>query len=168
MCLMGSDPAERGGFYPPGLGLLRTQLLFPVSNELVIIGAFEIDNAEIDADDLLIAQINGSIILHSTRQIYARDSDFLYKMQHNAYARCFAFGRSVFLTAKVTRYVCVSAYASLVWWCSLSPGIDEIVQPTSTARLASRVSAFLEIAHNPRFETFRILMSGAIPTLAGR
>jgi len=83
MCLMWSDLAQCGGPYPPGLGLRRTELLFPISNELVIIGAFEIENDEIDADDLLIAQINGSIILHSMRQIYARDSEFLYKMEHN-------------------------------------------------------------------------------------
>lgn len=84
VCLMWSDPKKRGGFYPPGLALLETQIVFPVSNELVLIGAFEIEDDEVDADKLLIAQINGSIILHSTRQVYARDSDFLYKMQHNS------------------------------------------------------------------------------------
>jgi hypothetical protein len=84
VCLMWADPTKRGGFWPPGLGLPRTQLLFPISNELAAIGAFEIDDMEMDADDLLISQINGEIILHATRQIYARDSDFLYKMQHNS------------------------------------------------------------------------------------
>jgi hypothetical protein len=84
VCLMWADPAKRRGFWPPGLGLARTQLLFPISNGLAAIGAFEIDETEIDADDLLISQINGEIILHASRQIYARDSDFLYKMQHNS------------------------------------------------------------------------------------
>jgi hypothetical protein len=84
MDLATADPTKRGGFWPPGLGLPRTQLLFPISNELTAIGAFEIEETEIDADDLLISQINGEIILHATRQIYARDSDFLYKMQHNS------------------------------------------------------------------------------------
>lgn len=83
MCLMWSEPAKRAGFFPPGLGLKRTQLLFPISNELAAIGAFEIEEDEVDANDLLISQINGSILLHATRQIYARDSDFLYKLQHN-------------------------------------------------------------------------------------
>jgi hypothetical protein len=77
MDLATADPTKRGGFWPPGLGLPRTQLLVPI-------GAFEIEETEIDADDLLISQINGEIILHATRQIYARDSDFLYKMQHNS------------------------------------------------------------------------------------
>lgn len=84
MCLTWSNMAQCGGSYPPGLGLRKTQLLFPISNELAAIGAFEIENGEIDADDLLIPQINGSIIRHSMRQIYARDSNFLYRMQHNA------------------------------------------------------------------------------------
>jgi hypothetical protein len=84
MCLMWSDPKLHGGFYPPGLGLKGTQLLFPISNELAAIGAFEMHEQEVDADELIMAQINGSIILHATRQIYARDNTFLYKMQHHA------------------------------------------------------------------------------------
>ncbi|QBR71896.1 hypothetical protein CU048_12145 [Beijerinckiaceae bacterium] len=86
MCLMWSDLALSGGF-PPGLGRHKTQLLFPISNDLAMIGTFEgdhDDDDEIDADDLLVAQINGSIILHSMRQIYARDSEFLYMFQHNS------------------------------------------------------------------------------------
>jgi hypothetical protein len=82
--LMWADPAKRGGFWPPGLGLARTQLLFPISNELAAVGAFEIDEGEADADELFIAQINGTVITHAVRQVYARDSDFIYKMQHNA------------------------------------------------------------------------------------
>jgi hypothetical protein len=83
MCLMWSDPAQRGG-HPPGLGLPNTQLLFPISTELAIIGSFEFDESdEIDADEQLVAQINGSIILHASRQIYARDDTFPYMMKHH-------------------------------------------------------------------------------------
>jgi hypothetical protein len=32
---------------------MGTQLLFPISNELAMIGAFEIDDDEIDADESL-------------------------------------------------------------------------------------------------------------------
>ena len=52
MCLMWSDPKMREGFFPPGLGVRRTQLLFPISNTLAAIGAFEIDDQEADADEL--------------------------------------------------------------------------------------------------------------------
>jgi Protein of unknown function (DUF4238) len=82
--LMWADPTKRGGFWPPGLGLARTQLLFPISNELAAVGAFEIEEGEADADERLIAHINGTVIAHAVRQVYARDSDFIYKMQHNS------------------------------------------------------------------------------------
>jgi hypothetical protein len=78
MCIMWSDPAKREALYPPGLGLAATQLLFPVSREVAILGAFEADPLEMDANDMLVAQINGSIILHSARQLYARDDQFTY------------------------------------------------------------------------------------------
>jgi hypothetical protein len=85
VCLSWSDPKERRGFSPPpGLGLMGTQLLFPISNEFAMIGAFEIDEDEIDADESLVARVNGSVIVHAERQIYARDSDFIYKMQHHS------------------------------------------------------------------------------------
>ena len=48
-----------------------------------MMGAFEIDNGEIDANDLLLAHINGTVIVHANRQIYAQDNDFLYKLAHN-------------------------------------------------------------------------------------
>jgi hypothetical protein len=84
MCLMWADPAERGKFFPPGLGVRGTQLLFPVSTELTIIGAFELDEEEREADELMVAQINGAIILHSDRQFYARDDQFTYRVGHNS------------------------------------------------------------------------------------
>lgn len=87
-CLMWADPAMRGGFYPPGFGLPKTQLLFPISNELAMIGAFELENDEVDANELLIAQINGAVIAHGNRQIFARSNDFSYIMQHNSSIMC--------------------------------------------------------------------------------
>jgi len=83
VCLMWSDPEQRGKFFPPGHGLLRTQILFPISNELAGMGAFEAYEEERDAPDWLIAQFNATIALHADRQIYARDSDFIYRMAHN-------------------------------------------------------------------------------------
>jgi hypothetical protein len=46
-------------------------------------GAFEAYEEERDAPDWLIAQFNATIALHADRQIYARDSDFMYRMAHN-------------------------------------------------------------------------------------
>jgi Protein of unknown function (DUF4238) len=80
--VMWCDP-ERRDFYGPGLGLAQTQLLFPVSRELALIGAFEVAEAEVDASDNLIAQINGSVILHAGRQVYARDASFTYQWKEH-------------------------------------------------------------------------------------
>jgi hypothetical protein len=75
---MWSNPALRGGLYPPGLGLRGTQLLFPISTELAILGAFELEEGVIEADEMQVAQINGCIVLHARHQIYARDENFPY------------------------------------------------------------------------------------------
>jgi hypothetical protein len=83
ICLMWSDPAERARMPPPGLRHSHTGLVFPISNELAVIGGFEIDEMETEADETLIAQINGSIIPHVNRQIYARAGDFPYLLKHN-------------------------------------------------------------------------------------
>jgi Protein of unknown function (DUF4238) len=81
--LMWTNPAERGRMPPPGLRHTHTQLLFPISNELAAISGFEIEEMEADADETLVAQINGSIILHAGRQIYARAGDFAYLLKHS-------------------------------------------------------------------------------------
>jgi hypothetical protein len=83
LCLMWSDPARRERFHGPGHGLRRTQIIFPISNELAVMGTFEAYDDEIDASQLFIAQVNATIILYSERQIYARDGHFVYKMEHN-------------------------------------------------------------------------------------
>jgi hypothetical protein len=83
-CLSWSDIQKRGGNRPPGHGLLGTQLLFPVSKELAMIGAFEIENSEGDASEMLVAEINGEIVLNSARQVFACDEAFQYIMGHNS------------------------------------------------------------------------------------
>jgi hypothetical protein len=83
VCLMWSDPAARGRFHGPGHGLLGTQVLFPISNDLAVMGAFEAYDDEMNIEPLLIAQINATLILYA-RQTYARDGHFLYKMEHNS------------------------------------------------------------------------------------
>ena len=51
-------------------------------------GAFEAREEERDSPDWLIAQINATVALHADRQIYARDSDFMYRMAHNERIMC--------------------------------------------------------------------------------
>lgn len=68
----------------PGLGTPGTQLLFAISNDLAVVGTFELREGSVAADERLIAEFNGNIALHSNRQIYARDEAFRYILQHNA------------------------------------------------------------------------------------
>ena len=83
-CLLWSEPKERGIFQSPGHGLRGTQLLFPISNELAMIGAFDLENDERDADQNLIARVNTALISHSERQVYARDGEFPYLSPYRA------------------------------------------------------------------------------------
>jgi hypothetical protein len=83
VCLMWSDPAQREKFHGPGFGLRRTQIVFSISNELALIGAFELREEERDAPDWLVAQINGTVALYADRQTYARHSNFMWKLAHN-------------------------------------------------------------------------------------
>ena len=72
--LMWSDPTQRGSPYSPGHGLKGTQLLFPVSRELAMLGSFDVDEEEMEADETLIAMVNGSTLLHASRQVYGSGS----------------------------------------------------------------------------------------------
>jgi len=83
VCLMWSDPGMRDCFYSPGFGLKKTQVVFPISRDLVMIGAFEIDDMEAHADDKLISEINASIIASSNRQVYAQSDQFLFRFGHH-------------------------------------------------------------------------------------
>jgi hypothetical protein len=84
ICLMWSDPKERTRNFPgPGFGMRQTQIVFPISNELAVIGAFEVREEERDAPDWLISQINGTIALHSERQTYAKNANFVYRLTSN-------------------------------------------------------------------------------------
>ncbi len=85
--LFWSDPKMRGGFFGPGLGLPKTEIVFPVSPRLAVIGAFEIKDDEGDVSDEAVASINGAAIATAQRQVYSRDHNFMYLMQYNEQAR---------------------------------------------------------------------------------
>ena len=74
VCLIWSDP-NRG---PIGYGLKDTEVIFPLTNRLAVMGAFDIENEATTAPDNYVAEINGLIIAYSRRQVYARDMNFSY------------------------------------------------------------------------------------------
>src|SRR5258708_13035404 len=81
VCLFWSDPKMRGGFHGPGLGLPGTELLFPISPRLALVGAFELSDGVRDIGPDHVAGFNGGLISLAERQVYARDHKFTYAMQ---------------------------------------------------------------------------------------
>ena len=78
-----SDPKMRGGFYGPGFGLTGTDVYFPISTGLAVIGAFELEELEIDINENGVAGLNGAQVAYAERQVYARDHNFTYSLQPN-------------------------------------------------------------------------------------
>jgi len=76
--LMWSDPALRGGPLPPGLGLTGTDIYFPISPTLAVVGAFNLGNTVEDVDEGRVALCNSAMTASAARQVYARDHKFTY------------------------------------------------------------------------------------------
>jgi hypothetical protein len=84
VALMWSDDVNKRGFYGPGFGLPKTSVLFPLSNELALLGAFEGEPRHGDLAELGVARVNGTVIVHADKQVYAAADDFAWAMQHTA------------------------------------------------------------------------------------
>ena len=82
-----SDTRDRKAFYPPGFGLPNTEVIFPLSHDLALSGAFEGKEAVIEATMEIVAATNGIVIAHGHRQIYARDDRFRYMITHGTLRR---------------------------------------------------------------------------------
>jgi hypothetical protein len=80
VCLMWSDRKEGGKFHGPGLGLTGTELILPISHKLALVGAFELQDDEIEASERMVAAVNGAVVAYSERQVFARDMNFYYLM----------------------------------------------------------------------------------------
>jgi hypothetical protein len=87
VCLMFSDPARRGKFYGPGHGLAGTEIIFPVGRRLALVGAFELQEGEIELDENGVAGVNGAIVAYAERQVYAYDGEYTYSRQNNEVPR---------------------------------------------------------------------------------
>jgi hypothetical protein len=75
-----SNPAMRAGKLSPGLALRLTQIYFPISPQLAVVGAFEIENGEEDVGERRVALMNGAMVQNADRQVYARNHCFSYTM----------------------------------------------------------------------------------------
>jgi hypothetical protein len=75
-----SDPAMRAGDLSPGLGVPHTQIYFPVSPQLAVVGAFEIEDGEEDINEDRVGLMNGAMVQNASRQVYSRNHMFSYTM----------------------------------------------------------------------------------------
>jgi Protein of unknown function (DUF4238) len=79
VALVWSDPPSGRPRRPPGFGLLNTEVFFPVSPRLAMMGSFNFEeDREHTASDRLVAEMNGATIDFARRQVYARDLHFQY------------------------------------------------------------------------------------------
>jgi hypothetical protein len=78
VALYWAEQHERGPFNSPGFGLKGTEVVFPVSNGLAMIGTFDGPHGVHDATPGQVALVNGAIAALGHRQISARDDRFHY------------------------------------------------------------------------------------------
>ncbi|GAB3419014.1 hypothetical protein GCM10027318_37550 [Massilia agilis] len=76
--LQWAEQKPRGFFSSPGFGLRGTELLFPISHDLLMVGQFEGVGGVLEANMHQVAFANTALIWHATRQVYARDDKFFY------------------------------------------------------------------------------------------
>ena len=76
VCLYPKKRGLRVGHGTPG-----TEIVFPICSRLAMVGAFEIENDEIDASEQLVAEVNGAVIEFAERRVYARDCNFRYALE---------------------------------------------------------------------------------------
>lgn len=83
VCLMWSEPDPSRGNRQPGLKHKGTEILFPISPRLAVIGAYELENAEADFTEEEVASSNGTIALFAQRQVYAPTMNFRYQIDQS-------------------------------------------------------------------------------------
>ncbi|MGY3236702.1 hypothetical protein ACVMAJ_003592 [Bradyrhizobium sp. USDA 4448] len=76
--LMWEDPGMRYGPFAPGLALMGTDIYFPVSPSLAVVGAFNVGNTVEDVDEATVAVANSAMPDGADRQVYAPDHKFRY------------------------------------------------------------------------------------------
>jgi ASC-1-like (ASCH) protein len=78
VCLTWSEP--EGKSIAPGLKLKGTEILFALSTELAVLGAFELEDGVRDLTEEEVAAANGTIALNAHRQVYSTGYEFRYRI----------------------------------------------------------------------------------------
>ncbi|MCW2358842.1 MULTISPECIES: DUF4238 domain-containing protein [Bradyrhizobium] len=77
ICLRWSDNMDHGMF-GPGFGVPGTQVIFPLSSKLALMGSFEGQENTVEADVFTVGSMNSIIISNARRQVYSQDYNFSY------------------------------------------------------------------------------------------
>jgi Protein of unknown function (DUF4238) len=85
--LMWEDPAMRDGPFAPGLAMMGTDIYFPISPTLAVVGAFNVGNTVEDADEATVAVCNTTMPDGADRQVYSPDQKFKYARTREETAR---------------------------------------------------------------------------------
>lgn len=75
-----NDPDSIPPFYrhSPGFGLKETQVYFPVSKDVALIGEFDGNEGKIDASNTLVATLNSKLLHFFYKQVFAPKYDFSF------------------------------------------------------------------------------------------
>lgn len=76
--LVWEEPAMREGPLAPGLAMMGTDIYFPISPTLAVVGAFNVGSTVEDASEETVALCNTTMPDGADRQVYARDHKFKY------------------------------------------------------------------------------------------
>src|SRR5262249_37717232 len=76
VCLRWSDGQDHG---PIGIAVPRTEVIFPLSPQLLMRGTYEGEENVVQADADTVAGINSLLISNIHNQVYAQDALFQYK-----------------------------------------------------------------------------------------
>lgn len=87
VCLMNSDGSSPELHRPLGHGLMETTVLFPITRDLSAMGTFEGENQVVTLERAGVAAMNGLVIRHSERQVYAADDGFLVNTADGGFMR---------------------------------------------------------------------------------
>lgn len=64
--------------HSPGFGMKETEVVFPISQDMALIGAFEIKHQVMNADRQLVASMNSRIMSFAVSQVYAPNLSFVF------------------------------------------------------------------------------------------
>lgn len=62
----------------PGFGMKETEVVFPVSQDMALVGAFEIKHQVVNADKQFVASLNSRIMSFAVSQVYAPNLSFVF------------------------------------------------------------------------------------------